>query len=73
MLFMKDGLVEQNDAKALFWLFLSEDDQQAHQVIQIVRKRGEDAAVRAAQKYRTNGTRNSVSGKILKFGNVRYG
>jgi TPR repeat protein len=52
MLFTKDGLVERNDAKALFWLSLSEDDPQAQQVIKILRKRSGDAALRAAQKVR---------------------
>ena len=52
MLFTEDGLVERSDAKALFWLSLSEDDVQAQQIIQILRKRGGDEAVQAAQKMR---------------------
>jgi len=52
MLFTKDGLVERSDAKALFWLSLSEDDAQAQKIIQFLRKRGGDAAVQAAQKMR---------------------
>ena len=52
MLFAIGELVERDDAKALFWLSLSEDDPQAEQVSQIVRKRSGDAAVQAAQKMR---------------------
>ena len=52
MLFTKDRLVERSDAKALFWLSLSEDDVQAQKIIQILRKRGGDAAMQAAQKMR---------------------
>ena len=50
MLFAKDGLVERSDAMALFWPSLSKDDVQAQKIIQILRKRGGDAAVQAAQK-----------------------
>jgi len=73
MLFIEDVLVGRNDTKGLFWLFLSEDGWQVEQVIKIVCNRGGDAAVRAVPKLVMNGTRNRVSGKILKCGSVRYG
>ena len=71
MLFTKYGLVERTDAKALFWFSPSEDDVQAQKIVQILRKRGGDPAVQAAQKSATNLVLISVSGIVLKYGSVR--